>query len=870
MRKRQTLRNRGKSQPRKNRHTFAKSNSQTRGALLRMEPLEERLTLAADFFVVPGATGAQVTVNFQCTGVESAYYDEIGVYKVTSETGLVAGLTPGSAGYAKAALTAGQTIFASGETAGAAHSLTFTVGDRLAFYVVANNTRIAVLANNPTNLSTGPHAFFSVDSANADGVDHVLSASVGGGSSFSFEDLWGGGDRDYNDIVITAGVTGLQTTSGATGQTVATTFQLLSSETAFRSEVGYFLVDSATGAVGGVLPGQAGYASAVMNSTTRHTLFRAGDSDGTSQTFDVPSNCLLAFYLVQDSTAQQFLAQPTGSKPVVLFTLPGANSDGLSHAAWQSASVFGFEDLVGGGDRDFNDVVVKVSFGTVKGVAETAAPVITAQLKTDTNDATRSATATDKITSNPTITGTVTDSSQITSFKVGLDSTTTANFADVLATLSNGTFTLETAKLNAVAGGTLSVGLHTLKLQAVDKWGNTSAVKEFQFTYDTSCGVTLLLEAASDTGVTGEFRTDTKIVGLTGQTDANAAVILKRIATDGTVTTLGSSIADSTGKYVFTNVTLDDGPNALKVYATDDAGNTAQSGATITLNNAPTVASAIGPVNVLQDAAASTFDLSTIFGDADNANKIAQVNTSMGTFNIQLFNSRTPGHAANFANYVNDDDYDSTFIHRAIEDFIVQGGGFEYLSGLTPNFAAVTQDTAVTNEPGLPNSRGTIALAKVSGDASSGTSQWFFNVADNVSNLDNQNGGFTVFGQVVGSGQTIVDAIAALNTQSFTSSNSAFTNVPVQSAVTGTTIQNATAANLVMINSVTMLANPITYSVVSNSATTLVTPSIAGNNLSLQDATGATGTANITIRATDTDGSYVDHTFTVTVSAPTP
>ena len=52
-------------------------------------------------------------------------------------------------------------------------------------------------------------------------------------------------------------------------------------------------------------------------------------------------------------------------------------------------------------------------------------------------------------------------------------------------------------------------------------------------------------------------------------------------------------------------------------------------------------------------------------------------------------------------------------------------------------------------------------MAKVSGDPNSASSQWFVNLADNSTNLDNQNGGFTVFGRVVGDGMAIADSIAA-------------------------------------------------------------------------------------------------------------
>jgi peptidyl-prolyl cis-trans isomerase A (cyclophilin A) len=104
--------------------------------------------------------------------------------------------------------------------------------------------------------------------------------------------------------------------------------------------------------------------------------------------------------------------------------------------------------------------------------------------------------------------------------------------------------------------------------------------------------------------------------------------------------------------------------------------------------------------------------------------------------------------------------YTNSVIHRSVPGFVIQGGGFTFDMATPLN--QVPAFAPVVNEPEFANVRGTIAMAKLGGDPNSATSQWFFNLADNTANLDGQNGGFTVFGEVVGNGMDVVDAIAAL------------------------------------------------------------------------------------------------------------
>jgi len=139
---------------------------------------------------------------------------------------------------------------------------------------------------------------------------------------------------------------------------------------------------------------------------------------------------------------------------------------------------------------------------------------------------------------------------------------------------------------------------------------------------------------------------------------------------------------------------------------------------------------------------------------------LVRMMTPLGVVDVQLFDEQAPQTVANFLNYVERGAYDGSFFHRSMPGFVLQGGGYALNNGLQ----AIVTDPPVMNEfSGLrSNLRGTISMAKRDGDPDSATSQWFINLADNSTNLDNQNGGFTVFGQVLDPGMRIVDQLAGL------------------------------------------------------------------------------------------------------------
>lgn len=145
------------------------------------------------------------------------------------------------------------------------------------------------------------------------------------------------------------------------------------------------------------------------------------------------------------------------------------------------------------------------------------------------------------------------------------------------------------------------------------------------------------------------------------------------------------------------------------------------------------------------------------------ANSVACFTSNMGQFCIELFDTQTPVTTANFLQYIHSGAYTNGIFHRSVPGFVIQGGGFKIADSASgKSLAAVNTFSPIINEFKISNTRGTVAMAKLGGNPNSATSQWFVNLADNSTNLDNQNGGFTVFGRVIFDGMSVFDAIAKL------------------------------------------------------------------------------------------------------------
>ncbi len=298
-------------------------------------------------------------------------------------------------------------------------------------------------------------------------------------------------------------------------------------------------------------------------------------------------------------------------------------------------------------------------------------------------------------------------------------------------------------------------------------------------------------------------------------------------------------------------------------------------------NVSPVVSSQIADFTEFTGATRS-IDLSTAFSDPDVSNAVG-FTTVLGNIDIALFGQQKPITVTNFLKYVDQGRYflfDSTanqtassFVHRSAPGFVIQGGGYigtvnpSPTPGTANNNAQPTQVLEfgkIQNEPGISNKRGTIAMAKFANDPNSAASQWFINLADNGGaprNLDTTNGGFTVFGRVVGNGMTVVDAIAAVPIfdKSGGDPTNPFDQLPLRNYTSSNPVK---VANLVSISGISQIS-PLSFSASSDNASVSVT--VSGTRLLVSG--NSVGTAHVTVTATDFDGAMVSQMFTVNVIA---
>ncbi len=146
------------------------------------------------------------------------------------------------------------------------------------------------------------------------------------------------------------------------------------------------------------------------------------------------------------------------------------------------------------------------------------------------------------------------------------------------------------------------------------------------------------------------------------------------------------------------------------------------------------------------------------------ANPRVQLKTTFGTMTIELDQEKAPKTVANFLKYVETKHFDDTIFHRVIDNFMIQGGGFDNNMQQKPCMEPIENEA----DNGLKNERGTLAMARTM-EPHSATAQFFINVSNNDflnhTGKNMQGWGYAVFGRVI-EGEAVLNKIRTVPTGS--------------------------------------------------------------------------------------------------------
>jgi uncharacterized protein YkwD len=274
--------------------------------------------------------------------------DDLGVFTVDDAQGRIGALLPGQDGYLRAALDRSQTIFS---TLGGAffdptvsRQLTFQAGQRLQFFAVRDDTidsakATLALGGSVSNVLIGNSSLLPITAAG----DKLNLAWNGTSSNLLLQAELSNQVSPGTLLQDKVDVVNLSNQAGTLAATLT-----VQSDAFYRNTVGLYTVDDAlTGRVGNLLPTDAGYAQAAISRAVVSINSVSGTPVINSQNLN--GGTILAPYVIANGAA-------------TYFAYIGANSDKVDHIKLLGDNRFGFEDLAGGGDRDYNDVVLGVRF----------------------------------------------------------------------------------------------------------------------------------------------------------------------------------------------------------------------------------------------------------------------------------------------------------------------------------------------------------------------------------------------------------------------------------------------------------------------------------------------------------------------------
>ena len=159
--------------------------------------------------------------------------------------------------------------------------------------------------------------------------------------------------------------------------------------------------------------------------------------------------------------------------------------------------------------------------------------------------------------------------------------------------------------------------------------------------------------------------------------------------------------------------------------------------------------------------AIATLTVLSMFASGNVLAQKVKLATSMGDIVLELDAAKAPKTVENFLAYVKSGHYDGTIFHRVIDNFMIQGGGFDSGMQQKPTRNPIPLESLNS----LKNARGTVAMARTA-IPDSATAQFFINLKDNDflnARPSAEPNGYAVFGKVT-AGMDVIDKIRVVAT----------------------------------------------------------------------------------------------------------
>ncbi len=352
-------------------------------------PINSLIPLTGNILQVQ-CTGSTAVLKFTKTTHEAAGKGEVCAFVVDDAQGRIGNIAPGDPGYLAAALDRSQVIFSTLSDRSndnnfdrdSQRNLQFNAGDRLEFCLIPDDTIDSVKANLAANKPTAK-VLFSLAEANIDKSNQSKFTALAnnGGYQIAWEDIPDNAssksDKDFNDFVfkienfdkgtLTAGSSLQSKSEGQVidlrglNQATVKVDTLTVSDAAYNNYIGFYAVEDAQGTLAnGLKPTDLGYAEAAIKSV----LLRSSKNE-TQSDLTVATGKILAPVVIANGTFDNFLTtNPTNqanSNIHAYFSYIGANTDKVDHFRLLGDNKFGVEDIFGGGDRDYNDIIFQMN-----------------------------------------------------------------------------------------------------------------------------------------------------------------------------------------------------------------------------------------------------------------------------------------------------------------------------------------------------------------------------------------------------------------------------------------------------------------------------------------------------------------------------